>query len=165
MLYALLISLPCSAGVIGTFTVDTLNNTAGCPFSGSASDRNPYVCPTALPPGPFYINVPAGDYRLTAISFGSAGPGNIYLWDGDASSGTSLATPRVLDGTLDFTHTIGQIVLYDYDWFPFDNNPLESTTLRLETQSAADTPEPGTIGLITVGLVGFVFRRRQKTLA
>ncbi len=44
------------------------------------------------------------------------------VWDGDANSGTlyhlNPQTPSVT-----FDHVSGEITLYHYDWFPFDNDP------------------------------------------
>jgi len=147
-------ALPLEAGVIGTYTVNAEFNTAGCPYNGSPSDRNPYACPTALPPGPYIIDLPSGDYEITLTS---GVPGNDYIWDGDASSGISFLAPIVLGASEDFIHSAGPIALYWYDWYPFDNDPTINSTFTIST--VPEAPEPGTWTLVITGLAACAFGR------
>jgi hypothetical protein len=147
-------TLPLEAGTIGTYTVNAEFNTAGCPYTGNPSDRNPYACPAALPPGPYIIDLPAGDYEITLTS---GVPGNDYIWDGDASSGISFAAPNVLGASEDFIHSAGPIALYWYDWYPYDNDPTTNSTFQIST--VPQTPEPGTWTLVITGLAACAFGR------
>ena len=96
------------ADTIGTCTVNAKFNTAGCPYNGTDASRNPYTCPTALPPGPYIIDLAPGDYEVT---FTAGDPGNDYIWDGNASSGISFAAPNVLGESIEFSHVGGSIAL------------------------------------------------------
>jgi len=147
-------ALPLGAGTIGTYTVNAEFNTAGCPYTGNPSDRNPYTCPGAIAPGAYIIDLPAGDYEITL----TAGvPGNDYIWDGNASSGISFAAPNVLGASVDFIHSAGPIALYWYDWYPYDNDPTINSTFQLSTLPQA--PEPGTWTLVITGLAVCAFGR------
>ena len=147
-------ALPLAAGVIGTYTVNAEFNTAGCPYTGNPSDRNPYACPGALAPGAYIIDLPSGDYEITL----TAGvPGNDYIWDGNASSGISFLAPNVLGASVDFIHSAGPIALYWYDLYPYDNDPSINSTFQLSTLPQA--PEPGTWTLVITGLAVCAFGR------
>ncbi|MFN8572041.1 MAG: hypothetical protein U0132_08295 [Gemmatimonadaceae bacterium] len=99
--------------VSSAFGVSYYANAGGC-----LGNPNPYFC-VSIPPGPIHLNVAPGRYRVEILSgFGS--PGNAAVWDGDASSGThfglNVSTPSVT-----FSHNAGQITLYHWDWYPWDN--------------------------------------------
>ena len=133
-------------------------NTAGCPYTGNPSDRNPYACPTALPPGPYIIDLPSGDYEITL----TAGvPGNDYIWDGDASSGISFAAPNVLGASEDFIHSAGPIALYWYDWYPYDNDPSINSTFTISTVPQA--PRTRDLGACRYGTGGVRVRWMSST--
>ena len=157
LIYAAIGTSTLYAGIIGTYTVNAEFNTAGCPYTGNPADLNPYRCPTALPPGPYFIDLPSGDYRITLVD---GVPGNDYIWDGDASTGISFAAPNVLGASLDFSHSAGNIALYWYDWVPFDNDPSVNSTFQIET--VPDAPEPQTLGLLVAGGLAYLGVRRQR---
>jgi hypothetical protein len=160
----LLVALACttaSASVIanpvlvGTYTINQYDNSAGCSGDVGGGYRNPYYCVT--PPGPIYVNDSAGLYEVVVTAVTGPG-GNFYVWDGDASGGTpySLSTAGA---TLDLDHTFGSIVFYNHDWYAADNNPAGGITYQLY---ASGVPEPGTAALMLLGVAAGIGCKRGR---
>jgi hypothetical protein len=119
--------------LIGTYSINYRFSTAGC-MDGLPNAYNPYLCPTQLPPGPFFITgQPAGRYRLVITGLGPNGGAGGWVWLGDASSGTyfPINDPIIVGNTTEFFHKGGTIVLYIHDWVPWDNDPLGWTDVAL----------------------------------
>ncbi len=112
--------------LIGTFDVYGLYNAAGCYPTGGPTDGNPYRCSSGIPPGPFFINAAPGHYKLV-VEFG-LGCG---VWSGDASSGRFFVTGHNPSEVVEFDHQFGQIVLFFWDWYAADNDPLAHTIISL----------------------------------
>ncbi len=117
--------------VLGTFDVSYYSNAGGC-----FGDPNPYFC-VNIAPGPIHVAVSPGCYQVKVLS-GLGLPGNATVWDGTSAGGQRFAlnptTPRVR-----FTHTTGEITLYHYDWFPWDNDPSAIWSLELSRLGTATT--------------------------
>ncbi|MDP1861776.1 MAG: hypothetical protein Q8K82_24130 [Gemmatimonadaceae bacterium] len=101
--------------VIGTYNLNYYNNAGGC-----ISSPNPYFC-VYVAPGPQRIPVPRGCYEVKVLS-GLGLPGNAAVWTGSSASGRHFGlnpvTPKVR-----FSHRSGEISIYHYDWYPWDNDP------------------------------------------
>ena len=113
--------------LIGTYRINYRYNTAGC-FppdwpNPTPTEGNPYYCLDPIGPGPYFINAAPGRYRAVVTGFSAAS--SARLWSGDASGGlrydAPLDPPQV-GVNLDFDHTFGQIVLYAWDWYVYDND-------------------------------------------
>ena len=123
---------------LGTYNVNYLYNAAGC-FPGNSfgpTRGNPYFCPSGIAPGPIFIDAAPGRYRVVATR-----PSSVAVWDGDAQSGRRYS-PFADDsnGTVEFTHTHGQIVLYFWDWYVADNDPSIYSIVQLFAGGCADDP-------------------------
>ena len=110
--------------LVGRFTVNPRNNAAGRYTDQSHPDytqANPYFG-NLIAPGPIFINATPGQYKFVV----EAGTG-CHVWSGDASRGTFLVPGPSPAEIVTFAHTFGQIALYYWDWYPYDNDP----TVRL----------------------------------
>src|SRR5262249_42728171 len=117
--------------LLGTFNINYLYNTAGCQPTGSPNDSDPYFCVDTLGPGPFYINAVPGQYRVVVVSAANGGA-NAAVWSGDTSHADAHSgLPPCPGFSFNFTHSFGQIVLYAFDWAPFDNSPSQFTVVSL----------------------------------
>lgn len=120
-----------SRSIIGTYAVSYYLNAGGC-----FGDPNPYFC-VNIAPGPIHIPLPAGCYQVKVLS-GLTLPGNASVWDGTSLAGRYFglnpATPRVR-----FEHHSGDVTLYHFDWFPWDNDPSAVWTFELSRLGSATT--------------------------
>jgi hypothetical protein len=105
--------------------------------AGRNGDPNPYYN-VQVSPGPYYIDASPGKYYVVTTGNG-AHPAGGSLWSGDASSGTHYGLDVTPGSRVDFTHTHGQIVLYAWDWYPWDNDPTWVTYFDL--YKVSDTPD------------------------
>jgi hypothetical protein len=128
--------------LIGTFNVNYLTNTAGC----GPTSPNPYFCIDPLGPGPYFINVPPGRYEVVTVSSNLQG-GNPVVWDGNASSGVSAPLSYVPGSVVMLNHTFGQIVLFQFDWYPYDNDPNHWIIVSLYQLNTS-----GSLGITTTSL-------------
>jgi hypothetical protein len=101
---------------IGTYTVNARYNAAGRYTDQSHPDMtkaNPYFG-NSIPPGPIFIDAAPGRYRI--ITESAAG---CSIWSGNSSTGAWFASyPSV-----EFEHQFGEIALYFWDWYAYDNDP------------------------------------------
>ena len=118
---------------------------------------NPFYC-SYIPPGPIVIPAALGLYRLTVIGGNTAGT----IWNGDANGGSHIFMPANVGDSLDFDHTGADIVLYYWDWYPWDNNPANTMTVDLYSENTTATPEPSTVGLLGTGLLSIAGFLRRK---
>ena len=111
--------------LIGTYSVNYRYNASGCYPNGdfSPSSGNPFFCPGPFAPGPIFITVPPGRYRIADST-----PSGVAVWVGDEVSGTRY---NPIGGTIDVTLTRGKIVLYYWDWYVYDNPDTISTTVSV----------------------------------
>lgn len=100
--------------------------------AGRYGDPNPYYG-NRIPPGPHFIDAAPGHYRITVLEVGPGGWANSHVgWSGDSGSGTLIGIPTEVGQSTTFEHTFGQIVLYAYDWYPWDNPPENWTKVSLD---------------------------------
>lgn len=127
---------------IGTYTVNYRYNAGGQYTSMSNPDYsllNPYYG-TFISPGPIFINANPGRYQLVVVS----GTG-CCAWSGDATGGTFLAAGKNQGDIVELDHLYGQIALYFWDWYPWDNDPNNQTTIsvyRIVENPVLDTTPP-----------------------
>lgn len=142
---------------IGTYTVDYHDNAAGqyTDFSNpDYSKANPYYG-NLIAPGPIFINAVPGTYEIIVES----GLGN-GVWSGDATGGTFLTTGHAPGESVTFNHTFGQIALYYWDWYPYDN-PHDQTTVSLYRIESSIPDGGATALLLLTGITGLSLMRRQ----
>ena len=85
------------------------------------------------------------------------------IWDGDASSGSGFYGPTLTTSApITFMHTMGDIVIYNYDWFAYDNDPGQYSIIRLSTAAA---PEPASAALALGGGVLLILAGRRTRRA
>jgi hypothetical protein len=120
---------------LGNFGVSYFSQAAG---NSPPSDGNPYNN-VQVSPGPYHINASPGKYYLVTTGFnpGHYAPG-ASVWSGDASSGTRIGLSAAVGARTDFTLTHGEIVLYAWDWYPWDNDPQAISYYDLYKVSATD---------------------------
>jgi hypothetical protein len=114
--------------LVGRFTVNARDNAAGRYTDQSRPDytqANPFFG-NLIPPGPVFINATPGQYKLVVEAGAGCG-----VWSGDASRGTFLVTGHNPSEIVTFTQAFGQIVLYYWDWYPYDNDPNVRTTIAV----------------------------------
>jgi hypothetical protein len=122
--------------LIGTYTINALQNAGGCPpvnpsLGATPSDGNPYSCvgPYA---GPIVVAAPPGNYRVVVTGITDPGTTNGRIWAGNATGGTGYyINPQTIGTAIDFTLTFGNIILYTYDWYAYDNDPSGTITVNL----------------------------------
>uniref|UniRef100_Q01PZ0 Uncharacterized protein n=1 Tax=Solibacter usitatus (strain Ellin6076) TaxID=234267 RepID=Q01PZ0_SOLUE len=146
--FGVLASVPLNAELLGTYTIDAYFNAGGCISDVGGGYRNPYYCDGPAP-GPIFLNEPAGQYIIVVSAVGPAGPGNAFVWDGDAFGGIPISLfPRTVGSSFTTDHTFGDLVLYDHDWYAYDNNPDEWTQVQLFS-----APEVNPGWLLVSGLI------------
>lgn len=155
--------------LIGTYTIDYLYNAAGCidgyPNNVTPSSGNPYFC-SYESPGPIVIDATPGDYEVVTVGLSPVCCGSPNVWAGNASGGVRYPIESVLNSTVNFDLISGQIVLYAWDWYPFDNNPSISTTVALYSTASA-TPEPSSFVLLetAIGLMAALLWLKRRSRA
>lgn len=129
--------------LIGYYTINAKYNAAGCKHS-----YDPYLCPNPTLPGPVIIpGLAAGNYRIVVTDIGPGipsppaspsppdfpSPVDVRVWLGNSASGATflLNNPGIVGSITDFFHPGGNIALYVYDWYPWDNNPWSWTNVAL----------------------------------
>lgn len=123
--------------VVGTYTINYRSNCAGIYTDQShpnPTNANPYFN-TSIPPGPVFLSVPPGTYRLEIVSGGGCS-----IWSGDSSNGTWSVTGHSPGESVTVNHLFGQIALYYWDWVPGDNDPTISTTVAVYSVQQFGTP-------------------------
>lgn len=122
---------PPSGQLIGTYTISYRLNAAGCP-PWSGQNGNPFYCISPIPPGPYFIDpalTPYGRYAVRTIACN--GGANANVWYGDASGGSRFYISGQVGHITEFEHTFGQIVLYAWDWYVWDNDVNNTMTVEL----------------------------------
>lgn len=105
---------------LGAYQVNYYEQAAGCYGTGLPQEGNPYEC---VGGAPYYLTAAPGTYVIETVTIGPTGPGNARAWSGDATGGTGYYLSDSPGGTVTFTHTTGQLVLYAWDWYRWDNSP------------------------------------------
>jgi hypothetical protein len=112
------------ATFVGSYSINYLYNAAGCCPSGQPSDGNPYQC---VYESPIRFPAVAGTYVIDITAIGPDGAANADVWSGDATTGTRTSIPGTPGESVSFTHAAGEISLYAWDWYPWDNPSTMST--------------------------------------
>lgn len=123
--------------VIGTYVINYKLNTSGSAQTGGPNDGNPYHSSGVYyEQGPYFIDAIPGRYRITTVELGPQGGGAGGVWSGDSNAGTFTHVRETVNESIEIDHTFGQIVLFTYDWYPFDNSDQmweKVELVRLET--------------------------------
>ncbi len=145
--------------LVGTYTVNDLYNASGDP-PWSPYIKNPYHSNNSSA-GPYFIDAAPGHYKVDLMAIGDWAA-YAYAWSGTADAGTSYYLGTTVGTSTEFDHNVGQIVLYTYDWWPWDNPPQNWSTFQLSMEAGSTpVPEPSTFILLGAGLASLGFCRRK----
>lgn len=118
--------------VIGTYVINYKLNTSGAAPTGGANDGNPYKSTGVYyETGPYFIDAVPGTYRITTVEVGPEGAGNGGVWRGDMNSGMFNYVKGIVNESIEIDHTFGQIVLFAWDWVPYDNSDQKWVKVEL----------------------------------
>ena len=132
---SLALAVPANAGTtIGTYSINYRFNAGGCNLP--SHDANPYYCQNGPGPGPIVLTVVPGVYEIQTIAIGGGGA-NPRVWVGAQAGGRGIVLSNTVGVAIYVSVASGDnLVLYQHDWYAWDNPDTVWTQVRVTSTPA-----------------------------